>query len=260
MEIAKQILIKLDEIEREYNVRVPIAIESGSRAWGFASPDSDYDCRFICVRPIDGYLSVFNEKDTIEYALDAVFDVGGWDVRKVIQHLVKANAVMLEWLSSPQVYRMDDKVRDALWTLGQDFFNPVAVGWHYLSLARKMLEEIEVAETAKIKKYCYVLRPLACIRYIQTTGKIPYMEYRRNLAEIEVKPQVRQEIDRLLKEKENAVESHLITQNKILLGYFREESAWADQWLGSIKHEKLYDPERANKTFRDIIRQVWNHD
>ncbi len=206
------------------------------------------------MRPIDGYLSVFDEKDTIEYALDAVFDVGGWDVRKVVQHLVKGNAVMLEWLSSPQVYRMDDKVRDTLWTLGQDFFNPVAVGWHYLSLARKMLEEIESAEAAKIKKYCYVLRPLACIRYIQTTGRIPHMEYRRNLAEIEVKPQVRQEIDRLLQDKETAVESRLIPQNNILLGYFREESAWAEQWLGSIKHEKLNDPERANKTFREIVR------
>jgi predicted nucleotidyltransferase len=260
MEIALQIVEKLLEIQREHNIRIPLAFESGSRAWGFASPDSDYDCRFIYVRPVDSYLSVFEDRDTIEYAPDAVFDISGWDIKKVIQHLVKSNAVMLEWLSSCVIYCVDGKIQDMLRALGQDFFNPVSVGWHYLSMAKKVLEEIKADDTAKIKKYCYVLRPLACVRYIQTTGQIPHMEYRRNLDEIAVKPEVRAEIEALLREKETAAEGHRIPANRILLEYFNEETAWAEEWLGTVKHEKLNDPERANKTFREIVRWVEKYD
>lgn len=256
MDIRDQILRQLCEIEREHQVRIPIAIESGSRAWGFASPDSDYDCRFVYVRPREWYLSVFAGKDTIEYTPDAVFDVGGWDVRKVIQHLVKSNAVMLEWLSSPVIYRIDEGVRAELWKLGEAFFNPVAVCWHYLSMARNKLVEIEEADTSKIKKYCYVLRPLACIRYIYTHNKIPYMEYQRNLAEIDLSTRIKKEIEALLKEKETAAEGFLIPRNEHLLRYFQETSAWAENWLGTLHHEKNRDYEQANKVFRNIIRMV----
>lgn len=256
MEIREQILRQLTEIEQEHRACIPIAIESGSRAWGFASPDSDYDCRFVYAHPKDWYLSVFDGKDTIEYTPDAVFDVGGWDVRKVIQHLVKSNAVMLEWLSSTVIYRMDEQVRNELWTLGEAFFNPVAVCWHYLSMARNKLAEIEKADSEKIKKYCYVLRPLACIRYIYTHGKIPHMEYQQNLEEIQLAAPVKEAIAQLLKEKENAAEGFLMPKNEILLRYFREESAWAEDWLGTLHHDKNKDYEQANQVFRNIIEMV----
>ena len=256
--IHEQILAQLKQIEQEHQVRIPIAIESGSRAWGFASPDSDYDCRFIYIHTRDWYLSVFQGKDTIEYAPDAVFDVGGWDVRKVIQHLVKSNAVMLEWLASPVIYRMDEAVRQELWFLGEAFFNPVAVCWHYLSMARNKLTEIEESDFAKIKKYCYVLRPLACIRFIQTCGKIPHMEYEKNLKNIDLPASLKAVIADLLKEKESAAESYLVPQNKPLLQFFREEIAWAEQWLGTLRHNKNQDYEQANQAFRRIVEMVNN--
>lgn len=256
MDIRDQIMLQLTRIESAHQVRIPIAIESGSRAWGFASPDSDYDCRFIYVRPRDWYLSVFKTRDTIEYTPDAIFDVGGWDVRKIIQHLVKSNAVMLEWLSSSVMYRINADVRDELWKLGEAFFNPVAVCWHYLSMARNKLGEIEMVDTAKIKKYCYVLRPLACIRYIHTHGKIPHMEYQRNLAEISLPDDIHAEIVSLLLEKEKAAEGFHLPQNKILLRYFHQETAWAEDWLGSLNHKRNEDYEYANQTFRKIIEKV----
>lgn len=249
MDIKQQIMHQLTQIEQEHSVRIPIAIESGSRAWGFASPDSDYDCRFIYVHPRDWYLSVFPGRDTIEFAPDAVFDVGGWDLRKVIQHLVKGNAVMLEWLSSGVVYRMNPEVRQQLWDLGQAFFCPVSVCWHYLSMARNKLQEIEEAPDAKIKKYCYVLRPLAAVRYIYETGEIPHMAYRDNLAAITVGEEVRREIDLLLKAKETAAEGFLLPQNRILLEYFRREAAWAEQWLAG-------QYPLADQAFRNILEMV----
>lgn len=256
MGITEQILTQLKEIEAEHAVRIPLAVESGSRAWGFASPDSDYDCRFIYVRPRDFYLSVFAQRDTIDYTPDAVFDVSGWDLCKVIQHLVKSNAVLLEWLRSGVVYRMDKAVQRELWALAEAFFNPLSVGWHYLSMARGKLGEIESAQGAGIKKYCYVLRPLACIRYMYTKNAIPHMEYRRNLVEIDLPAGLRDEIHRLLKQKETAPEGFLLPKHERLLKYFREESVWAEQWLGSLRHEKNRDRALADDTFRRIITMV----
>lgn len=103
--IQNQIIEKLGLIEAEHKIKIPLAVESGSRAWGFASPDSDYDCRFVYVRPRDFYLSVFEQKDTIDYTPDAIFDLSGWDLKKFISHLVRSNAVMLEWLQSNVIYR-----------------------------------------------------------------------------------------------------------------------------------------------------------
>ena len=256
MNIHQQILEQLHKVESDHQVHIPIAIESGSRAWGFASPDSDYDCRFIYVHKRDWYLSVFGGRDTIEYTPDAIFDVSGWDVRKVVSHLVKSNAVMLEWLCSDVVYCMDEKIRAQLWSLGEAFFNPIAAGWHYLSMARNKLAEIEEGETAKIKKYFYVLRPLTCIRYIHTHGKIPHMRYQENLAAIPLPAVIREEIERLLEEKKTAVEAYPLPRNSVLLDYFHSETAWAEEWLGTLRHNKNRDYEQANQTFRRVVEMV----
>ena len=100
------------------------------------------------------------------------------------------------------------------------------------------------------------MRPLACVRFIHTHGKIPHMQYRRNLNEIELPASLREEIEKMLKQKETAAEGHLMSQNKALLDYFREESVWAEQWLGGLQHEKNRDYEFANKVFRRIIEAV----
>lgn len=256
MDIRGDILEQLGHIEQEHGVRIPIAVESGSRAWGFPSPDSDYDCRFLYVRPRDWYLSVFERGDTIEYTPDAVFDVAGWDVRKAIQHLVKSNAVMHEWLSSGTTYRTDRRVHSVLWELAKAFFNPVAVCWHYLSMARGKLAAIEGADTAKIKAYCYVLRPLACIRHVHAYRTIPHMDYLENMGELSLPDALRTQIRRLLHEKETAAESYPIARDELLLSYFRQEIAWTEKWLPTQKHEKNRDYESADRAFRDILGMV----
>jgi len=252
----KQILQRLSVMEAERGIKIPLAVESGSRAWGFASPDSDYDCRFVYVKPKVSYLSVFEEKDTIEFTPDAVFDLGGWDVKKAVALLVKSNAVILEWLSSGVVYRKDERVWRVLWRVGQAFFNPVAVSWHYLSMARNKLAEIEQAANAKIKKYFYVMRPLACIGFIEAHGSIPHMEYRKNLAEIDVSAAIRDRIELLMRQKETALEGDMIPQDKILVDFFRTECASVENRLSALHHEKNRNYEQADKAFREILEMV----
>lgn len=117
-------------------VAVLWAIESGSRAWGFPSPDSDYDCRFIFVRSVDSYLSPWPERDVIETPLDKVFDVNGWDLIKAVRLLLNGNAVIVEWLRSPIVYSGDEQFRLELLELARQVANRVLIGRHYLHVGR----------------------------------------------------------------------------------------------------------------------------
>lgn len=100
----------LDRIEREEGVRLLFAVESGSRAWGFPSPDSDYDVRFVYARPLDWCLSLEPGRDVIEPPIEGDLDINGWDVRKALILLKKPNPVALEWLLSPIRYRWDEAV------------------------------------------------------------------------------------------------------------------------------------------------------
>jgi len=257
--IYNVILQKLRSAEESEKIRIPLAIESGSRGWGFASPDSDFDCRFVYAHERDWYLTVFDKPDTLECANDKVFDVNGWDLLKFIAHIVKSNAVMFEWLSSNEVYIRDKTITALLWELAAQFFNPISVSHHYLSLAKRKCAEIATEETAKLKKYFYVLRPLANLKFIEVYGKMPYMEYARTLAEIEINKQVASEIARVSEIKKGADESYAIPTNTVLTSYFDAEIARQDERLKTLTFEKNRDYERADTVFRQIIEKAWDN-
>ena len=108
-EITQSIKEKLSQIEARENIRIIYACESGSRAWGFASPDSDYDVRFIFVRPVEDYLRVKELPDYIDAELNEVYDINGWDLKKFFKQLYKSNPVIFEWADSPIVYRTSEE-------------------------------------------------------------------------------------------------------------------------------------------------------
>lgn len=128
---------RLEAVESEHGVRIGLAVESGSRAWGFPSPDSDYDCRFIFVRSTDQYLSPWVKRDVIETPLDAVLDVNGWDVGKALKLVLKGNAVVAEWLRSSIVYRGDETLRSELLSFARRFLDRDSIGRHYLHLGQR---------------------------------------------------------------------------------------------------------------------------
>ena len=102
--IVEEIRKKLREAEEKEKIKIIYAVESGSRSWGFASPDSDYDVRFIYVRRLEDYLRLDQKRDVIEWQMDAVFDINGWDIRKTLMQFYKSNATVFEWSNSPVVY------------------------------------------------------------------------------------------------------------------------------------------------------------
>jgi len=170
--IRKSIIDKLGHIEQSYEVKIPLAIESGSRGWGFASANADYDCRFIYVSKPKKYLSILEMDEFIEYELDETYDIKGYDLKRVLKYIMKSQATISEWLSSDVVYIKDCSITNKLAKLAADFFNPISVSHHYLSLAKKMMADITSADEAKIKKYFYILRPIANLNYIESLFSI----------------------------------------------------------------------------------------
>ena len=157
----------LDRIEREHQVHIPYACESGSRAWGFASPDSDYDIRFLFVRPENAYLSVTDGTESIDLPLAAGdLDAGGWDLRKAARLLGKSNGALVEWLHSPVVYRSEPGFRERWQTAARAVFSPRAARDHYLGLARQMVLGKLGDESARAKDYLYALRAILCARWV----------------------------------------------------------------------------------------------
>ncbi len=164
----------LTRIEVEHGVRILYACESGSRGWGFDSVDSDWDVRFIYCHPRDWYLSIGEEHDVIELPIDTLLDVNGWDLRKSLRLMKKSNPVLLEWLSSPIVYREDAVTMAAYRSLAQDFYQPAACLHHYLHMAKGNFREYLQGEMVWLKKYFYVLRPvLACLWIERGLGVVP---------------------------------------------------------------------------------------
>lgn len=159
---------RLADIQRVHGVTIPLAIESGSRAWGFPSPDSDYDCRFVFVRPSDQYLSPWQLRDVIETPLEGDLDVNGWELGKAIKLLLKGNAVIIEWLTSPIVYGGDVRFRDDFLALAGRHASRELIGRHYLHLGDRQ-QRVYFGDGRRVaqKKIFYALRPAAALRWLR---------------------------------------------------------------------------------------------
>ena len=204
--MRERVLEELARLERERNVTVLYACESGSRAWGFASTDSDYDVRFVYVEKPEWFVQVDTARDVIERPLDDELDISGWELRKTLGLLRNSNPTLLEWLDSPLVYRRESAATQRLQALAEAFYNPQAVRYHYLSMARKNFRGYLQGESVRLKKYFYVLRPLLAVRWIDQGRGRPPMTFADLLSTVD-DPLLLAEVAELLVLKRNADEA-----------------------------------------------------
>ena len=197
----------LSAIEAEHGVRVLYACESGSRGWGFASPDSDYDVRFIYVHPLSWYLRVSPQRDVIELPISDDLDINGWELRKALGLLKKGNATLIEWLDSPVVYRADPDFLLAMLDAAQQTHQAERSFHHYVHMARRNYREYLQGDTVRLKKYLYVLRPLLATLWIEQGRGIAPMRFQDLVDAIVTDPALRAAIDQLLAIKRAAAES-----------------------------------------------------
>jgi predicted nucleotidyltransferase len=175
--MREEIMANLRAIEARHDVTVLFACESGSRGWGFASPDSDYDVRFIYVNRLPWYLTVMPRRDVIEVPISGDLDINGWDLRKALGLMRESNPTLLEWLRSPIVYREDALAMPSFRALSEAVFSN-ARGWHhYASMAKKNFREHLQADEVRYKKYLYVLRSLLAARWIRAQPGVPPMRF-----------------------------------------------------------------------------------
>ncbi|HAW2788323.1 TPA: nucleotidyltransferase domain-containing protein [Escherichia coli] len=216
---------QLKEIERRYGVKVLYACESGSRGWGFASPDSDYDVRFLYVHPLEWYLRVEPPRDVIELPIDDELDVSGWEWRKALGLLKGANPTLIEWLDSPVVYQQDEETITALKAMVLMWFSPLRARWHYYSMAQKNFRGYLQGDEVRLKKYFYVLRPLLAVRWVEAGKGVPPMRFAELLAGSELDAPLRAEIDELLERKQRAGEAEYGPRRPLLHAFIRAEQA-----------------------------------
>ena len=249
-----EILRRLSQIEAEERVNIFYACESGSRAWGFPSANSDYDVRFLYLRSKDWYLSidVEDKRDVIERPISDDLDISGWDLRKTLKLLRKSNPPLLEWLTSPIIYLEKKDITFGLKNLVPQFFAPIACAHHYLHMAQGNYREYLRGDEVRIKKYFYVLRPLLAIKWIEQESDVMPMEFGALLERSVVSKELKGAINGLLEKKKGGQELDTGPRIEIISDFIESE-------LRRLENELKVDPrgkpdsEKLDEFFRSVL-------
>jgi predicted nucleotidyltransferase len=253
--IESQILAELDRIETEEQVHVLYACESGSRAWGFASQDSDFDVRFIYVRPTREYLTIQNKRDVIERPIDGDLDISGWDLPKALELFRKSNPPLLEWLQSPIIYCETGSCAARMRELMGWYHAPIACLHHYLHMAEGNNRQYLQGDEVWVKKYLYVLRPvLACLWIERDLGVVP-MEFRVLVDRLIENPALRTAIDSLLDRKRAGMELDRGPRIPEISEFVSAEIARLAAAHATPPHTR--DPEPLDRLFVEMLVETY---
>ena len=245
------ILDKLKEIESLENIKILHCIESGSRAWGFSSPDSDYDVRFIYVRPKEFYLRLDKTRDVIEWQLDDTLDINGWDIQKALTLLHSSNPTLFEWNSSPIIYKTTDEWGRISKAINRYFLAKPGI-YHYLNTAKKNYKDWLLGDTVKYKKYFYVLRPLLACKWILAEGTPPPMEF-RILMDKYLDEDLKPDVERLLDLKMNSPEITVGPRFDRVNEYFERVITEIDEAVSNLPSDWNDTWDELNNMFLEIL-------
>jgi uncharacterized protein len=252
--IRIEILARIRNAEIEHNVKVLYAVESGSRAWGFASPNSDFDVRFVYVRPKKWYLTidVEDKRDVIEYPIVDEIDINGWDLRKALKLLWRSNPAIIEWLQSPIVYVDDGVFAAAARDLIPRVYSIEKGIYHYRSMAKTNYRGYLKEELVPIKKYFYVLRPLLSIRWLEKYRQPAPIEFHKLRELIQDNNNINAEIEALLERKKQSQEKEIAPAIKLLNEFIESELEKLEQ-LSVVEHESDRDIDDLNVLFAKLV-------
>lgn len=248
--MESKIVQNIEQISNQYGVNVLFAAESGSRAWGFPSPDSDYDVRFIYVHPKEYYLSVDEQRDVIELPINDLLDINGWELRKALRLFRKSNGPLYEWLQSPIVYAQNNEFIDDLKNLMPHYFSPRATMHHYLSMAKAVFESDLAGGEVRLKKYFYALRPILACRWIADRREVPSMEFGK--LRVLLANDLNKKVDDLLKQKAVVDEKYVIKPIEQLHSFIRSEIEYCEKAVPGLGLVNA-DSDRLNNLFRKYV-------
>jgi uncharacterized protein len=242
---------KLNEIEKKEKVSILLAIESGSRAWGFPSPDSDYDVRFLYVRPKELYLRLNKTRDVIEFMLDDELDINGRDFNKTLCLLHSSNPTLFEWLQSPIVYRKHPFIQKLI-DISHEYFLAKAGLFHYLSMAERNYLEFVQGETVKLKRYFYVLRPILACKYILQNQTPPPMLF-EELMNFQMDQRLTPTLEELLLLKKTTPEIGVGNKIKVLDEYIEATIPVLKQQISLMPQDHKKGWDTLNSLFLESL-------
>lgn len=252
---------RLAKVEQDEDVRILMAVESGSRAWGFASPNSDFDIRFVYCRQESWYysLDVEDKRDVLEYEITDDIDLNGWDLRKTLRLLVRCNPTVAEWLQSPWEYQSRGRFKTAALELLAESYVPARGIYHYRSMAKTNYRGYLRAASVPLKKYFYALRPLLAIRWIEQHRAPPPIEFDKLLDGLRGRPDLIEDVSTLLAKKKVSAEMDVSEPLPRLNEYIESELARLEgpdkKGMGGTAHLSA-----ANDLFRSLVRATWEPD
>jgi predicted nucleotidyltransferase len=250
----------LDRVVDEHRVFLPLAIESGSRAWGFSSSDSDYDCRFVFVRRAVDHITPWTARDVIEFPLEGDLDANGWDLRKALRLLLKGNAVIVEWLRSPVIYRGLDWFRDGFLEFARYAASREAIGRHYLHLGERQ-RRVYFGDGTSVpqKKIFYALRPAAALRWLRMhpAEAVAPMHFPTLMAECDPPNELRDEVLDLMKRKAVTRELGAAPLSRTVAAFIDSEFELArsvfERGRWSASEEVIL---RAEQFYREVVERL----
>lgn len=255
--MTEQIEIDLKRLEKEKDIKILYAVESGSRAWGFSSTDSDWDVRFIYVHRPEWYLSIDDKRDNMEIMLPNDLDFAGWELRKTLKLFRKSNPPLLEWLRSPLIYLEQFSTANQMRELTKDYFNPRSCTYHYLQMAEGNYRDYLQTEMVRVKKYFYVLRPILACKWIELTGTMAPMEFQK-LVDTQIENQeLRREIDNLLERKKSGEELDKEPRIQIINDFVESEIEHFNKVVKDYYKETKPETEKLDNLFRQTLTEIW---
>ncbi|WP_201714729.1 nucleotidyltransferase domain-containing protein [Rossellomorea arthrocnemi] len=255
----------IKQIELDNDIKILFACESGSRAWGFPSKDSDYDVRFIYIHKPNWYLSIDQKRDVIEIPardsisipIDPLLDMSGWELTKALRLFRKSNPPLLEWLKSSIVYYQSYSTIDQMRELDQRVFSPISCLYHYLNMAKGSFRDYLQGEEVRIKKYFYVLRPVLAAKWIEKYQSIPPMEFQELVEDLLPAGELKDSIATLLKRKKAGEELNLEPRLDIIHEYLHKEIEHLEAYVKSINIHIPDPTAELDMLFRNALNEVW---
>lgn len=262
--MREHIIEVINQIEKDNDVKILFACESGSRAWGFPSKDSDYDVRFIYVHNTNWYLSIDRKRDVIEIPgrdpisipIHPLLDLSGWELTKALRLFRKSNPPLLEWLRSSIVYYQSYSTIEKMRALDKNIFSPISCLYHYLNMAKGNFRDYLQGNEVRIKKYFYVLRPILAAKWIEKYNSIPPMEFQALLEDILQPGELKESVSTLLKRKIVGEELNLEPRIDIINEYLNKEIEHLEAYTKGLNLEIPDPTSELDQLFRDTLNEV----
>jgi uncharacterized protein len=252
------IIDTIKKIEQQNDVKIIFAVESGSRAWGISSENSDYDVRFIYVHKKDWYLSIDEKKEVIQVPINDHLDINGWELRKALRLINKSNPHLFEWLHSGIMYDQNTSFAEKMKRIEPKAFQAKSALYHYLNMAKRNYLDFLQGDIIKIKKYFYVLRPVLACNWIEKYGTFPPVEISVLVEDILESGPLKQDVLALIQSKIKGEVADSNQRYQQVNHYLKEEIDRITNTVKTLEEKRREDIiDELNFIFRETLSEAW---